>query len=123
MEGPIDFDVWCRVKKDLKSDVVDWLINMHGFSKLDATKMALQIIGNNEYMQVYTECGWDDIPSLTEALPSFAVDCSVTESTYSPNVNLNYCVEHKLYYTSNQGCPVCNGVYIRAVKNGMKIAN
>lgn len=121
MEGPIDFDIWCIVDKQYKEDVISWVEDLHGISKLEATKIVLPALRNNDYLQIFTEVGWDDVSKLKNDLPTFVDSYRITESTYKPGDYLSMCDEHQLLYAREGGCPVCNGFYVKTNKDGVKI--
>ena len=119
MENPVDFDIWCTIKSGGVKSAVSWIERLH---EVDLSE-ALKILKNKDgYIQVFKNCGWDDIPECLRNLPEFANEDSwvITESSYSPSFSEGKCDMHKVQL-SNGVCPVCNGFYISRVIDGRRI--
>jgi hypothetical protein len=121
LDHPFDFDIWCKVDESRIKDVAAWSATRHSIALLDAYKAVRASIERDGYVQIFVECGWDDIPRLKQALPDFVKNDSslISESSYRPLACPHYCKTHSLWY-AHRTCPVCDGFYISKVVDGKK---
>jgi hypothetical protein len=124
MDHPFEFDIWCKVDQSKIKAMAVWCANRHSIAIFDAYKAVQDSIKLDGYVQVFFECGWDDVRQLKQTLPDFAQrdSCLISESSYRPLSCPRYCEEHSLWY-ANPTCPVCEGFYISKVIDGEKFAS
>ncbi|MDK2126888.1 hypothetical protein [Parachitinimonas caeni] len=113
MNDPADFDIWAKVEVSASSFVAEWISSQLSITKMEAFRAISPAVKAGRYIQIYTGYGWNELPKLLGALPSFALNETAvfTEHDCSPDYKVSYCELHKLYHHPIQ-CPICSGNYI-----------